>query len=70
MSPSKKTLFFASTATDICVLATLTGADNGGWNCMLADDCCATLHDGVREAGVDNFAVSGRSYFLLQLAHR
>ena len=69
MSPSKKTLFFASTATDICVLATLTGVDNGGCNCMLVDDCCATLHDGAREAGVGNFAVSGCSYFLFQLAH-
>ena len=36
---------------------------------MLADDCCATLHDSAREAGVDNFAVSGYSYFLFQLAH-
>ena len=57
----KRTLFFAGTATDVCVLATLTDAYNGGWDCVLVDDCCATIHEGAREVCVSNAGVSERS---------
>ncbi len=54
----KKSLFFAGTATDICVLSTLISAYNAGWDCVLLDDCCATIHDGAKEVCLNNVSVS------------
>ena len=58
----KKTLLFAGTATDICVLSTIVSAYNAGWDCVMLDDCCATIHEGAKEVCVNN--VSGTFGFV------
>lgn len=52
------TLLFAGVNTDQCVLGTLTDAYNAGWDCVLVEDCCATMTEGGREACLANVAVS------------
>ena len=39
----KKTLLFAGVNTDRCVLGTLADAAYAGWDCILVEDCCATV---------------------------
>lgn len=39
----KKTLLFAGVNTDQCLLGTLTDAYNWGWDCILLNDCAATM---------------------------
>ena len=66
----KRTLFFGGTATDICVLSTITDALNGGWDCVMVDDCCATIHEGAREVCVNNVGVSYRcALYLFQFEY-
>lgn len=54
----KRTLFFAGVNTDQCVLSTLTGAYNAGWDCVLVEDCCATRTPWGREVCLHNIGVS------------
>ncbi|KAF6820701.1 isochorismatase hydrolase [Colletotrichum sojae] len=54
----KRTLLFAGVNTDQCVLSTLTDAYNGGWDCVMIEDCCATLTPGAPEVCIRNVAGS------------
>lgn len=56
-----RTLLFAGVNTDQCVLGTLTDAYNGGWDCVMVEDCCGTKTPGAPEVCLYNVAVSHRS---------
>ncbi|OLN84380.1 Peroxyureidoacrylate/ureidoacrylate amidohydrolase RutB [Colletotrichum chlorophyti] len=56
----RRTLLFAGVNTDQCVLSTLTDAYNDGWDCVLVEDCCATMTPGAPEVCLHNVAVSRR----------
>jgi len=43
MKSGKKTLLFAGVNTDQCLLGTLTDAYSWGWDCILINDCAATM---------------------------
>ncbi|KAF9869598.1 hypothetical protein CkaCkLH20_12895 [Colletotrichum karsti] len=53
-----RTLLFAGVNTDQCVLGTLTDAYNGGWDCVMVEDCCATGTPGAPEVCLYNVAGS------------
>ncbi|KAL0935360.1 isochorismatase hydrolase [Colletotrichum truncatum] len=58
----KRTLLFAGVNTDQCVLSTLTDAYNGGWDCVMLEDCCATTTPGAPGVCLYNIAVSQSVY--------
>lgn len=45
----KRTLLFAGVNTDQCVLGTLADGYNKGWDCVMLEDCCATLTEGAKD---------------------
>lgn len=49
----KKTLLFAGVNTDQCLLGTLTDAYNWGWDCILMNDCAATMTSAEAQAVCD-----------------
>ncbi|EQB59557.1 hypothetical protein CGLO_00016 [Colletotrichum gloeosporioides Cg-14] len=53
-----RTLLFAGVNTDQCVLGTLTDAYNGGWDCVMVEDCCGTKTPGAPEVCLYNVAGS------------
>ncbi len=59
-----RTVFFTGVNTDQCVLGTLVDAYNAGWDCVLVDDCAATLTPAGREVSLRNISVSGHCFLL------
>jgi nicotinamidase-related amidase len=53
----KKTLLFAGVNTDRCVLGTLADAAYAGWDCVLIDDCCATVTEEAHDSCVEAIEV-------------
>ena len=59
-----RTVFFTGVNTDQCVLGTLADAYNAGWDCVMVEDCAATLTPGGREVCLRNISVSGHCFLL------
>ncbi|KAI1806517.1 Isochorismatase hydrolase [Daldinia bambusicola] len=62
-----RSLLFAGVNTDQCVLGTLADAYNRGYDCIMVEDCCATVTPGGQEvtiynaAGIYGFVVDSNS---------
>ncbi|TDZ60535.1 Peroxyureidoacrylate/ureidoacrylate amidohydrolase RutB [Colletotrichum trifolii] len=61
-----RTLLWAGVNTDQCVLGTLTDAYNGGWDCVMVEDCCATATPGAPEVCLYNVSVSQPSWIFTE----
>jgi nicotinamidase-related amidase len=55
---NKTTILFAGVNTDQCVQGTIVDAYNGGWDCILLEDCCGTTTVGAEEVVLHNMVVS------------